>query len=66
MGVRLKASAGGSMEEMRIGGPAGGYEGFTHTWKGLDWLKVEDELEQVKHEHHPYNCSSTVVHRTLT
>lgn len=41
--------AGGEM--MRVGGPAGAYEGgFTHTWKSVDRLKVEDELEQVKPE----------------
>lgn len=47
MGARLKPGSSGGMEEVRIGGPAGSYEGFTHTWKSLDGLKVEDELEQV-------------------
>eukprot|EP00904_Undaria_pinnatifida_P003274 jgi/Undpi1/12948/HiC_scaffold_7.g02614.m1 len=46
MGVRLKAISAGTMGGARIGGAAGGFEGFTHTWKGLDCLKVEDELDQ--------------------
>lgn len=35
------------VDEMRVGGQAGGFEGFTHTWKDVDDLKVEDELTQV-------------------
>lgn len=33
--------------EYRVGGKAGGVDGFTHTRKNVDQLKVEDELLQV-------------------
>lgn len=58
MGVRLKAISAGTMGGARIGGAAGGFEGFTHTWKGLDCLKVEDELDQVTHPHHTATTTS--------
>lgn len=35
------------LPEYRVGGKAGGVDGFTHTRKNVDQLKVEDELIQV-------------------
>lgn len=35
------------MLEYRLGGQAGGMEGFTHTWQLVDTLDVEEELLQV-------------------
>lgn len=34
--------------EHRLGGEAGSMEGFTHTWKCVDTLDVEQELLQVR------------------
>lgn len=36
-----------TMLEHRLGGQAGNMEGFTHTWKCVDTLDVEQELLQV-------------------
>lgn len=35
------------MFEHRLGGQACGIEGFTHTWKCVDTIDVEEELLQV-------------------
>ena len=36
-----------SDERFRIGGAAGTFKGFTHTWVNVERLKIDDELHQV-------------------
>lgn len=46
--IAHEPSAMSTMLEQRLGGQAGCMKGFTHTWKCVDFLDIEEELLQVR------------------